>query len=488
MPTSEKSNAPDPDSAGTDGQETIVLSTTDANTPAALVVDENGILDFDKDSATNKECSPASQEKHPNVGGVTAKSEVTPPKKPEPKPVDKILKLLRKPERSLINGYCSSSIHKKLKKRFDWYSRTEGSLSVGNELENRYGGTYTLPHAMTHFIRNNILVSLVLVVTFGQLVSSYLSTPARNRYADTRPVVKTDESELPAAPVVVELARARDRSQDINHCAVSNNLRQVYENAESRTVKKDVLTEITGFITAYSKSDLENQVATLAQKSEVTISRIRATLPRIRSYSAGISEEINQLTQKYSNIDSSEREIDLTTVSGVNKSIKMRARLLKLETRMRNGLAITKALPLLEEQLLRIERLATEGRDSSPPWMSRWAVATSQQDLASFTASIDEIIKSDIHSSIERATVDTFATKLYKLRILAATLRDFGDLVVYLGETSNHTMVNVGERQNSSNNRLRELLGYEDPQDVNFLDYDNCLTALNKANVKLSSR
>ena len=481
MPTAEKPNAPDPDSASTDGRETIVLSTTDSNTPAALVVDENGILDFDKNS-------PANQEQQQPVDGVTAKPEVTPPKKPAPKPVDKILKFLRKPERSLIDGYCSSSIHKKLKKRFDWYSRTEGTLSVGNKLENAYGGTYTLPHTTAHFIRNNILVSLVLIAISGQLVASYLSIPAKNRYADTKPIVKTDESELRATPAVVQVSGARDRSQDLNHCAVSNDLRQVYENAESRTVKKDVLTEIDVFITAYSKSDLENWLTTQAQKRDVTISRIQATLPQIRSYSTGISEEINQLTQKYSNINSSAGTIDLTTISGVNKSIKLRTRLLKLETQMRNGLAITKVLPILEEQLLRIERIASEGGDSSPPWMSRWAVATSQQDPASFTASIDEIIESDIHNSIERAAVDTFATKLYKLRILAATLRDFGDLVVYLGETSNLAMVSVGERQNSGNIRLRELLGYETRQDINLLDYDNCLTALNTTKVKLSSR
>jgi hypothetical protein len=155
---------------------------------------------------------------------------------------------------------------------------------------------------------------------------------------------------------------------------------------------------------------------------------------------------------------------------------------------MRFSLAIAKAVPLLDEQLLRMKRIASDDPESSPPWMSRWAVATSQKNLASLTASINEIIEIDIHASIERASEDTLATKLYKLRILAATLRDFGDLAIHLGETSNHAMISVGERQNSGNGRLRQLLGYENRQDINFLDFDNCLNALNTTDAKLTSR
>ncbi|MDA9982657.1 hypothetical protein N9H39_07965 [Gammaproteobacteria bacterium] len=488
MPTSKKSNTADPDGGNTDGGGTIVLSTTDSNTPAALVVDENGILDFDKRSPKRKQGSAPGQEELQDVAEDGVNRNTRPPRKPPRKPVDEILKLLRRPEQGLINGYYKSTIRSKLRERFDWYNDIEGEQNVGNTLENVYGGTYNPLRTTAHFIRNNILLSLVMIAVSGQLISNYLSTPTENRYSDTRQVVKTEESSLRATPAVADVAGARDRLHDMNHCAVSNDLRQVYENVESRTVKEDVLTEITRFITAYGQSDLENWFATRARKREVTISHIRATLPQIRRYRTRVMEEVTQLTQKYNNTSSSMGPVDLTTTSGVNQSIRLRTRLLNLETRMRYGLAIANAVPLLDEQLLRIRRIASHDLKSPPPWMSRWAVATSQQNLTSLTASIKEIIENDIHTNIERASEDTLATKLYKLRILAATLRDFGDLAVHLGETSNHAMTSVGERQNTGNGRLRQLLGYEHRQDVNFLDFDNCLNALNTADAKLTSR
>jgi len=488
MPTSKHSNVPDSDSGNTDGQETIVLSTTDANTPAALVVDEDGILDFDNRSPKSKKHSPEKQEKLKAAAEKVASRDVPPPKKPGRKPLDEILKLLRKPEQRLIDGYYNSAIRARLKARFDWYSDIEGAQNVGNKLENVYGGTYNPLRTTAHFIRNNILVSLVLIAVSGQLVSSYLSTPVKNRYSDTRPVVKRNDSNLPATPAVADVTGARDRLYDMNHCAVSNDLRQVYANADNREVKEGVLTEIAGFIAAYSNSDLENWFAARVRKREISISRIQATLPQIRRYSTRISEEVTRLTQKYDNIIAGSRPIDLTTTSGVNQSIRLRTRLLKLETQMRYGLSIAKAVSILDQQLLRMERIAADDPESSPPWMSRWAVATSQQDLPSLTKSIDEIIENDIRTSIERVSEDTLATKLYKLRILAATLRDFGDLVLHLGETSNQAIISIAERQNSGNDRLRQLLGFENRQDINFLDFNNCLTALNTASAKLTSR
>ena len=218
------------------------------------------------------------------------------------KPVDEILKFLRKPEQSLINSYYNSTIRSKLRERFDWYNDIEGEQNVGNTLENVYGGTYNPLRTTAHFIRNNILVSLVLIAVSGQLVSNYLSTPTENRYSDTRQVVKTEESGLQTPPAVADVAGARDRLHDMNHCAVSNDLRQVYENVESRTVKEDVLTEIAGFITAYSQSDLENWFATRARKREVTISHIQsdpATDTALQNPGNGGSYPIDAKVQQY---------------------------------------------------------------------------------------------------------------------------------------------------------------------------------------------
>ena len=85
------------------------------------------------------------------------------------------------------------------------------------------------------------------------------------------------------------------------------------------------------------------------------------------------------------------------------------------------------------------------------------------------------------------ATQDTPELRLYKLQIVIATLRHFSDLVEYLHNSPNYFEVQVGNQQSSSNRRIQELLGnQETPPSNKFLNYDNCLTALNAAPTKLT--
>ena len=482
MPTSKDSNESRPNSADTVGSDTIILSSTEQNTPAALVVDKNGILDIDELSSVIEEQHQTADTTE-NVGSDEAK-----PEKPKRKPVDEFLRLFRKPEQWLIDSYYNSALHLKLTEKFDWYNEIEDNQRLRNRLENLYGGTYNPLSSAVHFIRNNILVSLVLITLSGQLFVSYLSMPATNRYSDLKRVVAAENSSTSTSLAVAYIPGAKDYSTQINHCAVSVNLRQVLDDAKHRAVKPGAINEIAKFIQAYKKSDLEKWFTTRARKREIVVSYIQATLPRIKDNSTRIVEEFAHLTEEYNNKRAKFDGIDLTTTSGVNQSIRLRDELLDLEFRMRHVPSVAKAFSMLNDQLLRLENITSENAAAPPSGMSRWAITTSQQDLPTLTTSIGRIIENDIYFSIDQASQGNSATKLYKLQILAATLRDFGDLITQLADNSSHMQVSVIERQNSSNNRLRELLGYKDRPDISFLDYDNCLTALNTSNAKLSIR
>jgi len=490
MQNSKKSKESELDPENTDQSDTIILSTEDESMPAALAVDENGLLDIDKLNADKSAAvEDGSEQQNIDAAGNTPGTGADPsPEKPGFNPLNKLLAIFRIPERWLVNLYYNSTVRKVLCTKYDWYREFEGTQEIHNKLENMYGGSYKILGSSVHFVRNNVLVTLTLVALSGQLFVDYLSQPAQNRYVDNGNSAGVDDTLARASSAVAAGPNEAELLHNLNHCAVSDDLRQVYYNQKNKSLRTSVLTEVSGFIETYGDSDLENWFVTRAAKRDVAISYIQATLPGIKNYSVLIADELAAVVAQHADISGTMKSINVTTKPGINEFIRMRGELIRLEDQIRYGPTITKTISTLDRQILRLKKIFTGFKEEPNAVRSRWAVNTSQQDPISLTNTIGAIIRQDIDANIDDPSTDTPETKLYKLQILAATLRDFGDLITHLGEYSNNTVIRVAETQNSSNNRLRELLGVQENPELIFLNYDNCLFEPNSTSPKLTIR
>ena len=315
-----------------------------------------------------------------------------------------------------------------------------------------------------------------------------MSQPALNRYADRSPPASDENSAAIAASALAEKQADDELIASLNHCTVSNDLRKVVDGQQDRGLRSDVLAEISGFIQIYGDSDLENWYTSRAAKRDVAINHIESSLPKIQNYSEQITMEMAQLVDQHTRIRSRLENIDVTTKPGINQFIRTRSELIKLDDQVRYNPSIMRAISVVDGQVLHLKKIVAGYSETDNSGISRWAVTTSQQELDSLTETIGEVIKNDVDDNIVDLSLDNSETKLYRLQIISATLRDFGDLISHLGEKSNHTVIKVSESQNTSNKRLRDLLGLQGHTDVNFLNYDNCLSTLNPASTKLTIR
>lgn len=359
--------------------------------------------------------------------------------------------------------------------RFDWYRDFECEQQLTNKLGNLYG-THS---PLTHFFKNNILASLIITGLSFQLFVNYLSHPVENRYAEKEPA---------SIATIAEAAMEPDYSHILNHCAVTDGLRGLYSGTDNRNLKNEVIAEVDGFIKVYNNSDIEQWYADQDSKRGIVISQVQSILPRIRRYRIEIAVGISEVTQHYSQLKTRLDTIITTSSQGlndINKSIKLRNELTEIETDMNTG-PNPSTLRELDAQLDRLNLIIAGDKLPDRP-VSNWARSTSEQDQASLVDAVRDTIDQDIDANIAQATQGTQEARQYRLRILTATLSHFGDLIGKLQNSPNYFEVNVGNRQSWINDRLHTLFEQEEQFQVNLLSYDNCLTALNSTQTKLTA-
>ena len=445
--------------------EEVVLSAKESNTPASLVVDEGGFVDVENFIETEPEHGGEQ-----NVNNENKDKDDGPAKGISFGLISRFLAFMRRPENWLLQRYYESKVRNKLLSRFDWYRDFECEAELTNKMGNLYGTNSPL----SHFFRNNILVSLIIIAVSAQLAVDYVSRPVENRYAAKEP---------PPVAAVAQTERQPDYSHILNHCAVTDGLRGLYDQTDSPQVKHEVIAAVQGFIKVYDRSEIEQWHADQDSKRGAVVSQIQSILPRIQRYReqivAGIEAENMQRAQLKSKLDSISR-----TGAHINKSIKLRNQITEIETQMETG-PNQKFLLELDAQLERLDRLIS-GQETVDRPVSNWVRNISEQDQTTLVDSVRDIIDKDIDTNIAQVADGSAEVKQYRLRILIATLSHFGDLIRRLQSSSNYFEVNVSNRQRLTNGQLHTLFGSVQHSTGQLLSYDNCLTALNTTQTKLT--
>ena len=470
-------------------QESIILSKDRKTIPAGLVVDENGMVDMDKLSAEQYATMLEAQRQDPRL-------EQSPDQLPDDGELDPeiefkrkrslfapLLHLLRQPENYLTGKYYASGFRKKLVDKYEWFSDYEGDSTLHNKLHGVYGGTDSPVRNTLFFVRNNLLASAIIVATGAYLTLDYLSTPVDNRYSNQ---VIANAKPSQGAPELTPVSIARDYSKVLNHCSVTAGLRRYFDGTEDNVLKSKVATEIAGFIRIYRVSEIENWHASQIAKHDIVVSKVDAAMPKISKYRNQSADRINKALSKRSKILG---ELEAITnsrsqkIRDVNRSVILRSKLANLEAELETGPS-SAALAELDKQIDRLQSVTMGEKIELSADLSRWAVNTAMQIESRFISSITNVINQDVYGTIEQSFTGTPEARLYRMQILVTTLRHVGDLIGHLETAGNYFENRVGQKQNTSNQKLSQLLGSRDTQ---LLDYDNCLTVLNNVKGKLTS-
>lgn len=451
------------------------------NTPAHMLAEEDRLLEADRLLEKEQPAQPPEEEDKPSRPAAHRMYEKYAPEK-KIGLIGALLGLLRYPEKVLIERYYRSSFSRRMREKFEWYRELEGERQVANKLQNAYGGTDNPFHQLAHFVRNNILVSLLVIGISAHLFVDYLSQPASNRYSDRDSAASVaDRQEAPEPPVDT----TSEALKVMNHCAVTDGMRTSYADAGDPALQDRLIEEVNGFLQVYSGSAIEQWYAEQEAKHDMVITHLRAALPRVSTYRDRVAGEITDTLRQQQELSDRLRQIaanETLSLADINKSIKLRTRLANVQARLEHGpSALT--LAQLDGYLQRMEK-ALAGDLSSTTEVSYWAIEASEQSETELTKSVASIIDKDVYATIDQASQGAPEARAYRLKILAATMRHFGDLIAQLQNADNFFEAQVGTRQSRSNERIGHMLGRDTP--AQFLNYDNCLTALNAANTTLS--
>jgi hypothetical protein len=275
----------------------------------------------------------------------------------------------------------------------------------------------------------------------------------------------------------------------LNHCVVTDGLRKFFDDVGEHAVRNEVVSEIAGFIKVYHDSDIEAWYAAQQAKRDLVVAQIQSTLPSIRKHRTQIADEISALMARRADLNAKLDEITLAgtqNLADINRSIQLRSQLAKVEASIITGPS-DRALAELDEQIRRLEELIERDAVVPEAAVSQWALQAGELEQSALLGFVMNIIDRDIYASIEQNAQGAPEARAYRLRIVSATLRHFGDLVRHLMNTANYYESQVGFSQHSSNRRLQQLLGnMAYYANMRYLDYDNCLSTLNAAATKLT--
>lgn len=454
-----------------DPDRTIVLGSDQANTPAHLVVDADGLLDIDRLTATE------------NASVAPAPENDQTPAKPKRNLIAATLDALRIPEKKITKLWEQSSLRLTLQTRFEWYRDHEGESQLRRRLEDVYGGK---DKPVTGFVRKNIGVSLIAGAVAIYLTIQYDSrSPNQYRYNEPDSTVSKKVEEEP-----VKTEQKPNYAHVLNHCVVSDTLRVFYDSTDNVAVKDKVITEVNGFLDVFATSEVEQQYVYGESKQDNTISQVDSVLPTVAQYRDRLADEFITLETERRHLE--QRLITFThapeqSLSDINRSIKLREQLDEIEARLDEAPS-SSPLEALDFQLLRLQRIVAGEHIVSVARISLWAKSMSELDHDALRVAVQKVIENDISDAVTHRAEGAPGVQRYRVQILTATLRHLGDLISQLTHQRNYHEGQFDRKQSASNSKLRKLLDDQGRSNAALLNYSNCLTPPKDAQRKLALR
>jgi len=398
-----------------------------------------------------------------------------------------LLFVIRIPEKVLGTIYRYSPIRMILYK-MEWYRDLADQTEIETILEDTYGGASTKLMKLRHFIRRNILFTLLfclgIYVAGITLMPVVLNHPSV-RVALGQPIIDADSriKEIAHTRQISQsiIARRGDLRTELEHCAVLDQTRfQLLSmlNSEARFSDPDAASSmavIRRFTTHLDQFDLK-AVTTDAQHRQQKVAGMLSNIAdRMKQRLIEIDGREQQLRSEVDRLVTQKRALDAADgIDKVNQSIKLRD-----DIDRRNAIIEAGPLPSdISEAISRAQHLIAQlDHQQEAPIVSildrvepEWMVALVESKAESLE---NEIVEQNARADQLIARLDSSSRPEIAAAVLdiSTRLEEYSIVQVRASQLASGLKDKLVQRQLSANQQISRFLNESSDQ---WLDYDAC--------------
>ncbi len=332
--------------------------------------------------------------------------------------------VVRIPEKTLGLLYRYSPV-RMLLYRMEWYRDLADQTEIETLLEDTYGGASTRLMRLRHFIRRNVLFSVLFCVGIYiagiNLVPMVLNHPTV-RVALGKPIIDSDErieqivSTRKSSHRII--ARRGGLRTELEHCAIAEKTRlQLLSLLDENALFVDSdaassMAVVRRFVQYFDRLDLEAELAAAEQRRIDVEGEFSALLDRMSQRVSSLRGAEQRLDDQLAGIEAKKRAIDARSgVGDINQSIKLRDEIEKKATLIGQGPAredlntVVTRLTQLQQQLQTPEQPAPiqDLNRVEPKWINAVVNGNSvevKQNIQEFaTQTLDPLLERLSHHS-----------------------------------------------------------------------------------------
>jgi hypothetical protein len=416
----------------------------------------------------------------------------------EGKQKSSILQALARPENAIKQAFQESNIRQKLLESNEWYRVRDENQRMEDDLEQTYGGAAKQGISPRRFFRNNLLVSLLLIILAGTAIRFGLGVyfpellpfddSADNIIASTPASKKKKTKSIPGEKVVkVNYLNKAEINSFLSHCLILPESRQIIDQHFVKTGyeftdRKLTLAheELKNFIAVYHGLDISFQVQDAIDRIGMLSHTAMPVIYHARDKASAYQDDLEDIRKQVAGIEQQLETLNFRRqdTATVNKQIKLRSELDKLNDKLRKGpreeefTSLNKILDALDEGLtsqIPLQRLAVEDPAEELPY---WYTSLPDADADNFKMALKETVLPEIAlhgNALSPALAELSRFHIRELTIKLDELYLVASRIMYAPENLLDTF---NKDIHGVDNRLNTLLGKEQ---VEWLSFTPCL-------------
>jgi len=391
-------------------------------------------------------------------------------------PIEIILAAIRKPESLAVQAYLNGRARRFLIEKYEWYKDFEDNRIMGRTLEEAYGGSFKLRLQMQKFVRNNLLISLLLCVAIFYLgrvgvdkVMGFESSPISVNVAIVNPEVKRKINTRATQTDTLKTKSRLDIQSTLKHCSVPPKVRN--ELLAALGNKPDyadpelsqVMRELRRFQQRFRDLGAINWYQDAKVKRAVTSNALSVVLPRVHDFLASEKSERRdiqfRLEKLQQHLGRFEAEGTLSAVDHINERIKIRNEMNMLQERWSQGPTASDLLAL-EDQLVTAKHVLTAiDTSDNLNWNPEapWVIEAQTMNIHAIKKFNAEGIQ-DIDALMSNQTQITPRLKTYRVLNIRDHIRRLTDVLAVHKSTPKALIRKIDQSQQIANKRVNQLL------------------------------
>ena len=407
-----------------------------------------------------------------------------------------ILHALAIPENAIKHAYRNSNLREKLLENLDWYRVRVENQQMEEILEKTYGGAAEKGFNPAHFIRSNLLVSLLVVLLAALAIRLVVMVNSPEPQSDDESIVAsavTAEQKMSRPPaaghkvVTINYVNKSEITALLQHCLVLPDTRREIDQRFTKTgyeFSEPNLTrayeQLHDFTTVYDRLEIPTRVQDAINRFGILA---HAMMPALRDAREKVSTYRKQLSEIHNQVDGLEKQLAALSIgrqdtNTINRQIKLRSErdhlndILTKSPDNQQFDVLDKAIDRLEKGFAKpdaIQRMSLEEKEAELP---RWFASLPDDTMDNLKTALQDSVQPEIalHANALSPTLAELST--FHIRELTDVLEQLYLVASSIMYTPERLLDTYNKDIHGVDKRLGALLGTEHSE---WLSFDPCV-------------